>query len=247
MAEERKEWFSNWFDSPYYPILYSHRDEEEAAGFVDKLMEYLKLPKHAIVADMACGEGRFAHQLSKYVDAVHGFDLAPARIQKAINDYQTDHVHFYEHDMRAPMHVNYFDAIFNFFTSFGYFNTKRDHLNAAQSLANGLKPGGILVVDYFNNTIVKTQLVEQETVQKGDVVFELKRSVKENKIVKEINITDGNLPTLHFEERVSDVGLVAFQQLFLEVGLTLKQTFGDYNLQAFDAATSPRLIMIFSK
>lgn len=247
MAQEKKEWFSNWFDSKYYPVLYSHRNEEEAAKFVDSLMQYLHLPATSIVADMACGEGRYAFQLSKYVDKVVGFDLSPARIQKAIADYQSDKVQFYEHDMRTPMHVNYFDAIFNFFTSFGYFNTRRDHLNAAQSLANGLKKGGILVIDYFNNTSVKAGLVPEEKIVKESVTFQIRRSVKENKIVKEIDVIDGNLPTLHFEERVSDVGLAAFKQLFEEAGLSLQHTFGDYELHDFDAASSPRLIMIFKK
>ena len=247
MSAESKEWFSNWFDSKYYPVLYNHRNEEEAALFVDTLMQYLKLPSNSVVADMACGEGRYAHQLSKYVASVLGFDLAPERIKKAIADYQSDKVQFFEHDMRSPMHVNYFDAIFNFFTSFGYFNTRRDHLNAAQSLANGLKPGGILVIDYFNNQFVTSKLIAEEQVEKSGVNFEIKRYVTERKIVKEITVLDPGQAPLHFEERVSNVGLQEFTQLFEEVGLSLVHTFGDYNLSELDVAASPRLIMIFKK
>ena len=31
-------WFKDWFNSPYYHKLYAHRDEMEAAGFIDKLI-----------------------------------------------------------------------------------------------------------------------------------------------------------------------------------------------------------------
>lgn len=247
MSQEKVEWFSNWFDSKYYPILYDHRNEEEAAHFVDTLMQYLQLPQSAVVADMACGEGRYAHQLSKYVKSVLGFDLSPERIKTAIKNYQTDNVHFYEHDMRTPMHVNYFDAIFNFFTSFGYFNSRRDHLNAAHSLANGLKKGGILVIDYFNNVAVKNNLVAAEKVNKGGIDFELKRYVADNKIVKEIKVIDGQHTPMMFEERVSDVSIDDFKDLFKEAGLTLVETFGSYDLAPFDPQTASRLIMIFKK
>lgn len=247
METQQQEWFSNWFDSPYYPVLYAHRDEAEAAQFVDSLMEYLRLPGDSIVADMACGEGRYAYQLSKYVAKVIGFDLSAARIQKAQEQFAGDRVLFYEHDMRAPMHVNYFDAIFNFFTSFGYFNTYRDHLNAARSLSNGLKKGGLLVIDYFNNVYVKNKLVAEEQIIKGNIIFDIKRYVSEGKIVKEIVVRDGNAPPLHFEERVSDVSVERFKLLFEKAGLQLENIFGDYRLSSFDREHSPRLIMIFRK
>lgn len=247
METQQQEWFSNWFDSPYYPVLYAHRDEAEAERFVDNLMQHLRLPADSIVADMACGEGRYAYQLSKYVHKVLGFDLSSARIQKAQEQFASDRVLFYEHDMRAPMHVNYFDAIFNFFTSFGYFNTYRDHLNAAQSLANGLKKGGLLVIDYFNNGFVKNKLVAEEQIIKGNIIFDIKRYVSEGKIVKEITVKDGDAAPLHFEERVSDVSVERFKLLFEEAGLQLENIFGDYGLNGFDPELSPRLIMIFRK
>ena len=30
-----KPWYETWFDSPYYHILYHHRDGSEAAAFLD--------------------------------------------------------------------------------------------------------------------------------------------------------------------------------------------------------------------
>jgi len=243
----KQEWFENWFDSPYYPVLYNNRDEQEAANFVDHLVQYLNLQDDAIVADMACGEGRHSHQLSKKVGRVMGFDLSKSRIDNAKKKYASDKVSFYEHDMRQPIHVNFFDVIFNFFTSFGYFDTKRDHEKAAQSLANALKKGGLLVIDYFNNEVVKKNLVESEQKTNNGITFNITKEVKDNKIVKNIQFVTENGEHLQYQERVSDVSIEAFTALFTSVGLQLEATFGDYNLNAFDKASSPRLIMIFRK
>lgn len=243
----QKEWFEEWFDSPYYPLLYKHRTAAEAEAFVTKLMQHLAIPSTSVVADVACGQGRYAKQLSKYADKVIGFDLSAPRIAAAKEKYESDKIQFYEHDMRTPMHVNYFDYVFNFFTSFGYFNTYRDHKNAAQSLANALKPGGLLIVDYFNSHVTKANLVAAEQKESEGVVFDIKRYVADGKIVKSIQFIDRDGRTQQHYERISDVSIADFTALFESVGLTLTETFGDYEINTFDLTTSPRLIMIFKK
>ena len=54
----QKEWFASWFDSPYYHLLYQHRDDNEAKQFIGHLTEALDLPQGAKVLDLACGKGR---------------------------------------------------------------------------------------------------------------------------------------------------------------------------------------------
>lgn len=242
----KQEWFESWFDSVYYPILYKNRNEEEAQAFVDTLMDYLNIPATAIVADIACGEGRFSKQLSKYAAQVIGFDLSNERILKAKEKFENDRISFFVHDMRQPMHVNFFDYAFNFFTSFGYFNSYNDHLQAAKSLSNAIKPGAYLIIDYFNSTFVKANLVSAETKAIDGIHFEIKKYADAGKIVKEIKVRDGDIEK-HYFERVSDVSKDDFEQLFAKAGLVLERTFGNYQLLPFDIHTSPRLIMIFKK
>ena len=55
-----KEWFTDWFDSAYYHLLYNNRDEHEAEKFVEKLTVQLKLQQGAQILDVACGKGRHA-------------------------------------------------------------------------------------------------------------------------------------------------------------------------------------------
>lgn len=58
---------------------------------------------------------------------------------------------------------------------------------------------------------------------------------------------DGDNKPRHYTESVAAFELADFIKMFETAGLTLTATFGDYNLQAFNATESPRLIMIFKK
>jgi len=40
-------WFKDWFNSPYYHLLYFNRDEQEAAAFIDRLIKDLHPAKGA--------------------------------------------------------------------------------------------------------------------------------------------------------------------------------------------------------
>ena len=65
----KMKWFSTWFDSPYYHILYDQRDENEASAFIKAIQQKLKTPKNTLVLDAACGQGRHAktlHELGVY-------------------------------------------------------------------------------------------------------------------------------------------------------------------------------------
>ena len=71
-----KEWFSSWFDSPYYHLLYASRDEQEAKHFIEALQAHLKIAAGAFVLDAACGKGRHAKMLQRHGMHVEGFDLS---------------------------------------------------------------------------------------------------------------------------------------------------------------------------
>jgi ubiquinone/menaquinone biosynthesis C-methylase UbiE len=246
MQQKQVDWFESWFGSPYYHILYQHRDELEAEAFVEELINYLQpLPK-SCMCDIACGEGRFSIQLANYGFDVTGIDLSHPSIEKA-KKHENEHLHFFVHDMRYPFYINYFHYSFNFFTSFGYFATDRDHLMAAKSFAAGLKKGGLLVVDYLNKEHSLNQLVAEETVQRGKHEFHLKRQLLDDHFIKDIYFKDTDDRERHYRESVAAFTLSDFVEMFKKAGLSLVSTFGDYQLNSYHPFDSPRMIMIFKK
>ncbi|HEY0273125.1 MAG TPA: methyltransferase domain-containing protein [Chitinophaga sp.] len=245
--EVPKQWFRDWFNSPYYHLLYDHRDEKEAAVFIDKLLAYLQPKPGSFMLDVACGKGRHAQLLARRGFDVTGIDLSIESILAA-KKMENDHLHFYQHDMRLPFWINYFDVAFNFFTSFGYFATARENDNALRTIAQALKPGGRLMLDYLNSPFVKTHLVPHEVTEKKQVVFDIRRQVQDNKFIKEIKILDRNKPARAvFVECVNAFTLPDFEQMFARQGLKILDVFGDYYFNAYSEQQSPRLILLAEK
>lgn len=243
---KKKDWYENWFSSQWYKILYRDRDELEAEEFVETLVGHLQPLPGSRMLDIACGEGRFARQLAAHGFDVTGIDISYSAIGKALKQ-EHDRLHFHVHDMRFPFYINYFDYAFNFFTSFGYFASDRDHVMAAKAFAAALKKDGLLVIDYLNAPYVLDNLVPQETVVREGIVFDITRRVEGKHIVKDIRFNDREGQPVHYAERVAAFTLSDFLQIFKKAGLSLSGTYGDYQLNNYDPVESQRLIMMFKK
>lgn len=242
MQKETNNWFASWFDTPYYHILYKDRDYEEAQLFMDNITGYLNLPENAKILDLACGKGRHSIYLNKLGYDVTGADLSENSIKEA-SKHTNDKLHFVVHDMRDTCNEKY-DAIFNLFTSFGYFESDDDNLITLKAIHNSLTEYGFAVIDFMNVHKVITDLVPQETKVKDGIEFHIKRYVEDNHIIKEIDFND-NGQQFHFTEKVKALTLEDFEAMMEEAGIYLLDVFGDYKLHKFYKNESERLIMIF--
>lgn len=243
MSAEKKAWFETWFDSPYYHILYDHRNEEEANNFILKLKDYLALNINDVVLDLACGAGRHAAFLAPFVKNAVGADLSENSIQSAKKNYTADNLEFFTHDMRLPFRINYFSHIFNFFTSFGYFDKQSDNLKMLQSIKKGLKPNGIVVIDFMNAEKVVKDLVEREEIDKQGIHFYIRREVVDGKILKHIKF-DAQGKVFTFTEKVQALKQADFHHLLKKAGFKLLNEFGNYELDNFDINLSKRYIVV---
>ena len=239
---ETNNWFASWFDTPYYHILYKERNYREAQIFMDNLTHYLNLPEKAKVLDLACGKGRHSIYLNQLGFDVIGADLSENSINEAKKN-ANETLHFVVHDKREPFDDK-FDAIFNLFTSFGYFENEEDNLKTLIAIKESLSEYGFAVIDFMNVHNVLENLIPEETKEVDGITFHIKRYHSDNFIIKEIDFeADGK--KFHFEEKVKAYTLEDFQQMMDDAGIYLLDTFGDYKLKKFHKNTSERLIMIF--
>jgi SAM-dependent methyltransferase len=235
-------WFTSWFDTPYYHILYKERNYREAQIFMDNLTHYLNLPEKAKVLDLACGKGRHSIYLNQLGFDVLGADLSENSIAEASKN-TNETLHFKVHDMREPFEEKY-DAIFNLFTSFGYFENDEDNLTTLKAIKDSLSEYGFAVIDFMNVPQVLETLVPEETKTVDEIEFHIKRYLKDGHIYKEIDFEDKG-QKFHFTEKVKALTLPDFEQLMEEAGIYLLDIFGDYKLKKFHKTESERLIMIF--
>lgn len=239
---ETNTWFASWFDTPYYHILYKDRNYREAQIFMDNLTHYLNLPDNAKVLDLACGKGRHSIYLNQLGFTVLGVDLSENSIEVA-NKNANQTLHFEVHDMREPLNDK-FDAIFNLFTSFGYFDNDDDNLRTLSAIKENLSEYGFAVIDFMNVPFVLDNLVAEETKTVDTIDFYLKRYLLDGYIIKEINFEDQG-QKFHYTEKVRALTLEDFSQMMEEAGIYLLDTFGDYKLKKYHKKDSERLIMIF--
>jgi SAM-dependent methyltransferase len=241
------DWFESWFDSPHYHRLYAHRDEREAAAFVERLVKFLEPEAGASVLDLGSGAGRHSVQLASRGFEVTGIDLSAASICRA-RQHAAPNLMFLRRDMRRPFGAKAFDVVFNLFTSFGYFEGQADHLKVVRNIARALKPGGTLVLDYLNVQYAESHRVADELIERDGVVYQVSRWSDAGHLYKRIEVRDGQdaEPLVHVE-RVAKFGLDDFRAMFRLCGLTMERVFGDYGLNGFDPATSPRLILVASR
>jgi|SRR6056297_772287 len=244
VCETDREWFKLWFNSPYYHILYNHRNEVEAQQFLRNLQLELNIKPKSRILDVACGEGRFSRLLSLEGHRVDGIDIAEKNIARAKQFSQRNQC-FIQHDMRKPFPFDpaVFDYAFNFFTSFGYFGTWDEHKKTLDNVSLVLKKGGEFLIDFMNVEKLSSTIQASETKEINGVTFELSRSLSDDEVKKKIRVYPQNQPPLEFEERVKALTLFDFERLFSSTSLEIIQVYGDYQLHPFNPESSDRLII----
>lgn len=242
MTKDTQQWYASWFDTPFYHILYKNRDDSEAQLFMDNLTEYLNIPEHGKILDLACGKGRHSRYLNSLGYNVTGVDLSENSISHA-KQFENNTLHFDVHDMSKP-YSETFDAVFNLFTSFGYFENEADNLETIKAIKANLNEYGFGVIDFLNSEFVVNNLVSENIKTVDGIDFNQKRHIEDGYIVKTITFNTNN-KNYSFQERVKALTLKDFESLFEKAGVYLLDVFGDYKLNKFHKNTSERLIMVF--
>ncbi len=182
-------WFETWFDTPYYHILYKDRNFAEAEEFISLLIKELDIPKNSKIIDLACGKGRHSVFLNRLGFEVLGLDLSKASILHN-KQFENSKLKFSVHDMRNEISPEILpekaDAVFNLFTSFGYFEDKKVDEKVFQSVSNILQENGFFVLDYLNAKKVENTLIKEEIITKGGIDFTIKKKIAEQHIIKDI-------------------------------------------------------------
>jgi SAM-dependent methyltransferase len=240
-------WFSSWFDSPLYHKLYFDRDEVEAQFFITSLITHLNPPPNSKLLDIACGKGRHAKALNNFGYFVTGIDLSEYSIEEALH-FSNPTLEFFVHDMRLPFRINYYNYAFNLFTSFGYFDTQREHDNALRTFYQSLQPGGYFVLDYLNSNYIAQHLVAEEVKQIDEVTYNISRKLEGNKFVKTISIKNNETNQVQtHHEKVAAFTKPDFEKMLAKQGFKVLEVFGSYALSPYHEKESKRLIIIAQK
>jgi SAM-dependent methyltransferase len=242
---ETKEWFEDWFSSPYYDLLYAHRDDSEAELFIDNFLSKFSFHPGSKFWDLACGKGRHARYLANKGFQVIGTDLSEPFIQHA-QQHQHKDLTFIRQDMREDPPGTDFDCVLNLFTAFGYFKDREEDLKVLRQVHKSLKSGGRFILDYLNPSFIIRQMVPSENFSRHNLGIEIQRRIESNRIIKEIHIQEGD--KIHqYLESVQCLYPQDFKNLFQACELEIHEVWGDYQCRPFSEESSPRQIWVCSK
>jgi len=151
-------WWKTFFDDNWKRLGFDSIDPERTAAETDFLEKALDLSKDEKVLDLACGVGRHSLVLARRgFKHVVGLDFTQAYIKEAIAKAEDEDlaVEFVHGDMKdLPFADESFDAVFNIYTSFGYFADERDNEKVVKEIARVLKPGGRFLQDVVHRDYI---------------------------------------------------------------------------------------------
>jgi len=196
--------FEGVFDEDYLYFYEEMLSPERTATEVEQIVEFLG--QRGDVLDCPCGHGRISNALAERGYRVTGIDQSELFLDRARTDAEARgvDVEYVHGDMRALPWSEQFDALVNWFTSFGYFD---DETNRAvlKQFHEALRPGGRLVMELQNPARLFRILLPSHHVERGDdfmldivdVDWETWRTRSERIIVR-----DGKVRRAHFTVRL---------------------------------------------
>ena len=142
--------FEGVFDEDYlyfYEGFLAERTPEE----VERIIELLEREPGAEILDCPCGHGRISNALAQRGFRVTGLDATELFLERAREDAAARGVEVeYAHgDMRELPWRERFDALVNWFTSFGYFSDEENKA-VLRGFRDALRPGGRLLLETQN-------------------------------------------------------------------------------------------------
>ncbi len=144
-------WWKEFFDDNWKHLGFDSIAKEETAKETDFLVKALELQPGNKVLDLACGVGRHSLELARReFKHVTGLDFTQAYLKQAILQATDENlkVDFVQGDMKdLPFADESFDAVYNYYTSFGYFEDERDNERVVREVSRVLKPGGRFLLD----------------------------------------------------------------------------------------------------
>ena len=248
------DWYKRAFQLDYLRV-YQHRNDEEACRQIDFLTRILQLSPPLDIFDLGCGDGRHAIELTKRGYRVTGLDLSEELLERARSRAHTLNldIEFIQGDMRDIPYTASFDLLVNFFTSFGYFQKDEENLRVLHAIARALRSSGRFLMDYLNRAHVLRTLVPHDQKEMDGIIIEQTRWVTGDpdragdhvRINKQVTMTEGDRRRT-YEESVRMYTPEELNAMMADAGLTIRQTFGEFDERPV-APDAPRFIIVGSK
>jgi SAM-dependent methyltransferase len=223
------DWTDTFFTGIWETLLknvYTEEESIEQARFVHRA---LRLREGSRVADIPCGDGRISIELAKAGCEVVGVDRSAASVRRARNRVRSLRLpaEFHAGDMRRLRVGGSFDAVLNWWGSFGYYDDETN-LAVLRRFSELLVPGGRVLIDQVNRERVLRRFMHEAEDDYGPASVSVRNvwNPERQSVDGTWTITKGGRRT----RRRSSVRLYTPKQLermMTRAGLALERQYGD--------------------
>lgn len=245
-------WWESFFDDNWKRLGFDSIAKDETAKETEFLTKALGLQPDNKVLDLACGVGRHSLELARRgFRHVTGLDFTQAYVKKAILEAGEENlkVDFVQGDMKdLPFADESFDAVYNYYTSFGYFDDERDNEKVIKEVSRVLKPGGRFLLDVVHRDwIVRNFQTRGWSEHAGEYLLEereLDLQSSRNNCTWTYFTKEG---TTRHELRLRMYSLHELRAMFTRSGLELKEAWGTLDMEPLTLNHSRQKLLAIRK
>ena len=236
--ETDDDWFSKVPDELWL------KPEAEALGDADVIWQALSLSPGERVLDCPCGDGRVGVHLAERGALVTGVDLNPRFIARATERFASAGIaaELRAEDMRRLSTPEPFDAIVNWFNSFGYFGIE-DDFEVLSRFASALRPGGRLLIEAPNRQGILNN-IRCEYDADGKPLGTVRWDEVTERLVTRFTVTGPDGPC-EVRSGARMYSLAQYRLFFRLAGLSLQCVYGEKLTEYSE--TSRRMILVAVK
>lgn len=152
MSLSANEWHSSMYDTQFAQnTLGAPQFLKLARQEAEFLVKALRLKKGSRILDVPCGVGRHSKALAELGMSVTGVDINSDCLRLARGICKGKQVRLTRGDMAdLSKYEGQFDAVINWFTSFGYFESDSANEHVMRQMIHALKPGGRFAIQLIN-------------------------------------------------------------------------------------------------
>lgn len=220
------------------PQMFTGKRLEGTAKEIDGVLALLSLSPGSSILDLPCGPGRHSMELAARGYRVTAVDRTREYLDGARRkaDAANLSIEWIQDDMRHFVRPSAFDAVINYYTSFGYFADPEDDRRVLQNFRTSLKPGGTLLLELLGKEILARTFKPKTWQQEPDGTLIL----FDNKICQNwtwlegrwMHVRDGRVDTHCISHRIySAAELLA---LLKEVGFGECRVYGSITGTPYD-------------
>ena len=243
-------WYEQFFDDVYIDYLAKRGDIKETC---DYLLNQFEVEPGALILEQCCGTADISRALAHRGYKIIGIDLSKDCIERACQLAESiTSISYQLADALTFIANPCVDAVFNWYTSFGYTDSDKTNCQMINNAYASLKDGGVYILDYTNPAYI---------LQNYKPRIEIMLKDRPGKIIKEVEIDMNramittkwyyDFPELKSAQRYkfgeSKIYFPsALKEMFLAAGFTDVKLHGNINGESV-TKDSPRNIIIGRK